>query len=84
MAARRGRNSGGAAENHTLAARLSREISGEVLFDSFSRGRYATDASFYQIMPAGVVVPRTVDEALRTLAICREAGRIITPRGGGT
>ena len=75
MAARRGRNSGAAAENRTLAARLSRDISGEVLFDSFSRGRYATDASFYQIMPAGVVVPRTVDEALRTLAICREAGR---------
>src|SRR5438270_8348829 len=84
MAARRGRNSGAAAENHTLAARLNRDISGEVLFDSFSRGRYATDASFYQIMPAGVVVPRTIDEALRTLTICREAGRIVTPRGGGT
>ena len=49
-----------------------------------NRGRYATDASFYQIMPAGVVVPRTVDEALRTLAIVRDAGRIVTPRGGGT
>jgi hypothetical protein len=32
----------------TLAARLRREISGDVLFDRFSRGRYATDASFYQ------------------------------------
>ena len=68
----------------TLEEQLTRETTGEVLFDRFNRGRYATDASFYQIMPAGVVVPRTVDEALRTLAICREAGRIITPRGGGT
>src|SRR5580693_5685050 len=68
----------------TLKDRLARETSGEVLFDSFSRGRYATDASFYQIMPAGVVVPRTVGEALRALAICRDAGRIVTPRGGGT
>src|SRR5665213_2223384 len=68
----------------TLEDRLAREITGEVLFDSFSRGRYATDASFYQIMPAGVVVPRSVDEALRTLAICRESERIVTPRGGGT
>ena len=68
----------------TLKDRLARETSGEVLFDSFSRGRYATDASFYQIMPAGVVVPRTVEEALRALAICRDAGRIVTPRGGGT
>jgi FAD/FMN-containing dehydrogenase/Fe-S oxidoreductase len=68
----------------TLQDRLAREITGEVLFDSFSRGRYATDASFYQIMPAGVVIPRSMDEALRTLAICRDAGRIVTPRGGGT
>src|SRR5580704_17385809 len=68
----------------TLEDRLSRETSGEVLFDSFSRGRYATDASFYQIVPAGVVVPRSIDEALRALAICRDAGRIVTPRGGGT
>ena len=68
----------------TLQRRLVREITGEVLFDPFSRGRYATDASFYQIMPAGVVVPRTIDEALRALAIVRDDGRIVTPRGGGT
>jgi FAD/FMN-containing dehydrogenase/Fe-S oxidoreductase len=68
----------------TLEARLAREITGDVLFDPFNRGRYATDASFYQIMPAGVVVPRTMDEALRALAIARDEGRIVTPRGGGT
>src|SRR5580704_14539997 len=68
----------------TLEERLARETTGEVLFDAFSRGRYATDASFYQIMPAGVVVPRSIDEALRALSICRDDGRIVTPRGGGT
>src|SRR4030088_537145 len=68
----------------TLEDRLAREITGDVFFDSFTRGRYATDASFYQIMPAGVVVPRSIDEALRALSICRDAGRIVTPRGGGT
>src|SRR5580700_5641741 len=67
-----------------LESRLKREITGDVLFDPFNRGRYATDASFYQIIPAGVVVPRTIDEALRTLAIIRDDGRIVTPRGGGT
>ena len=67
-----------------LKDRLSREITGAVFFDAFNRGRYATDASFYQIMPAGVVVPRSIDEALRALAITRDAGRKITPRGGGT
>ena len=72
------------AADSALAARLSREISGDVFFDPFTRGRYATDASFYQIVPFGVVVPRSIDEALRALAICHDDGRIVTPRGGGT
>ena len=67
-----------------LEQRLRAEITGDVFFDRFNRGRYATDASFYQIIPAGVVVPRTVDEALRALAIARNDSRIVTPRGGGT
>jgi FAD/FMN-containing dehydrogenase/Fe-S oxidoreductase len=71
-------------DSMTLEGRLAREITGGVFFDSFNRGRYATDASFYQVMPLGVVVPRTMDEALRALAIARDAGRIVTPRGGGT
>jgi FAD/FMN-containing dehydrogenase/Fe-S oxidoreductase len=84
MAATGAKNSQNSAENSALAARLARETVGEVFFDRFNRGRYATDASFYQIMPAGVVVPRTVDQALRALAIARDDGRIVTPRGGGT
>ena len=32
-----------------LAAQLRREIAGTVHFDAFSRARYATDASIYQI-----------------------------------
>jgi len=83
MAAQAGKTTN-SAETGALAARLRREITGDVLFDRFSRGRYATDASFYQIMPAGVVVPRTMDEALRALAIARDDGWIVTPRGGGT
>jgi FAD/FMN-containing dehydrogenase/Fe-S oxidoreductase len=67
-----------------LEQKLRAEITGDVFFDRFNRGRYATDASFYQIMPAGVVVPRTMDEALRALAIARDEGRTVTPRGGGT
>src|SRR5712671_5000804 len=67
-----------------LEQRLRSNITGDVFFDASNRGRYATDASFYQIMPLGVVVPRTMDEALRALAICRDDGRKITPRGGGT
>ena len=68
----------------TLERRLRSNTTGDVLFDAFNRGRYATDASFYQILPLGVVVPRTIDEALRALSIARDEGRIVTPRGGGT
>src|SRR3954471_13075285 len=67
-----------------LERRLKAEITGEVLFDRFSRGRYATDASHYQMMPLGVVVPRTVAEAERTLALAREEGVSVLARGGGT
>src|SRR5215475_11191310 len=84
MAAGAAEKSRKSAQNSGLATRLAREITGDVLFDAFSRGRYATDASFYQIVPAGVVVPRSMDEALKALAICRDEGRIVTPRGGGT
>ena len=67
-----------------LERRLKAELSGEVLFDRFSRGRYATDASHYQMMPLGVAVPRNMDEALRALALARDEGVSVLPRGGGT
>jgi FAD/FMN-containing dehydrogenase/Fe-S oxidoreductase len=67
-----------------LERKLKAEITGDVMFDGFSRGRYATDASHYQMMPLGVVVPRSVAEAERTLAIAREEGVSVLPRGGGT
>ncbi len=67
-----------------LERRLTSEIDGEVLFDRFSRGRYATDASHYQMMPLGVVVPKTMEGALRAMALAREEGVPVTPRGGGT
>jgi FAD/FMN-containing dehydrogenase/Fe-S oxidoreductase len=67
-----------------LRARLGREIRGEVMFDAFSRGRYATDASIYQIEPLGVVVPRDREDAAVAIAIAREAGVPVLPRGAGT
>ena len=67
-----------------LEARLRRELSGEVLFDAFSRGRYSTDASIYQIDPLGVVVPRTADETVRAAELAVEAQVPILPRGAGT
>src|SRR5690242_12775684 len=67
-----------------LERRLKAEISGDVGFDPSTRGRYATDASHYQIMPLGVVMPRTLADAERAIAIAREEGVSVLPRGGGT
>jgi FAD/FMN-containing dehydrogenase/Fe-S oxidoreductase len=74
----------GAGAASSLAARLRREVEGDVLFDRASRGRYSTDASIYQIEPVGVVVPRTEDDALRAMRIAIEAGVPVLPRGAGS
>ena len=60
-----------------LAGRLTREIEGEVLFDPFSRGRYSTDASHYQIEPIGGVVPKTADDISRVIEIAADGLRLL-------
>ncbi len=67
-----------------LAARLRRETQAEVLFGRADRGRYSTDASIYQVEPVGVVVPRTIEDVQAAMAIAREHGVPVLPRGGGT
>ncbi len=67
-----------------LAARLKKALKGDVMFDAFTRGRYSTDASVYQIEPVGVVVPQDIPDVETTIEIAAEAGVPILPRGGGT
>src|SRR2546425_10896561 len=73
----------GAADS-SLAARLRKEIEGEVMFDAASRGRYSTDASIYQVEPIGVVVPRSEEAARGAIAIAAGEGVPILPRGAGS
>src|SRR5690606_23013362 len=68
----------------TLARRLRAETRGEVLFDAASRGRYATDASIYQIMPVGVFVPTCEDDIAIALQVAGQLGVPVLPRGAGT
>lgn len=68
----------------SLARKLSRRIEGEVRFDDGSRALYATDGSNYRQVPIGVVLPKSVEDILETVAICREFGAPILSRGGGT
>lgn len=67
-----------------LATRLARETEGEVLWTAADRGRYATDASIYQVEPIGVLVPRSIADVEAAMAIAREEGIPVLPRGGGT
>jgi len=68
----------------TLETRLRGALRGEVMADAFSRGRYATDASIYQITPAAVVAPRDAEDVAAAMALAREEGISVTPRGGGS
>jgi FAD/FMN-containing dehydrogenase/Fe-S oxidoreductase len=67
-----------------LERRLRAEVRGQLMFDAPSRGRYATDASIYQIMPIGVFVPEDEQDISTALQIARELKVPVLPRGGGT
>jgi len=67
-----------------LAAELRTQIRGEARFDDGSRAMYATDASNYRQVPIGVVLPKDVDDVIKTIAACRRFGAPILMRGGGT
>jgi FAD/FMN-containing dehydrogenase/Fe-S oxidoreductase len=67
-----------------LERRLRAETEGEVMFDAASRGRYATDASIYQIMPVGVLVPKSERDVTMAIDIARDLKVPVLPRGGGT
>jgi FAD/FMN-containing dehydrogenase/Fe-S oxidoreductase len=70
------------------SARLERAlrevVRGEVRFDDKSRLLYSTDASLYQILPLGVVVPRDADDVASVMRIAADQRVPVLPRGGGT
>ena len=63
---------------------LKNKTSAEVYNDNFTRGRYATDASIYQMMPYGVLVPKTKNDLIETINYARESKIPLLARGGGT
>jgi FAD/FMN-containing dehydrogenase/Fe-S oxidoreductase len=73
-----------ASDVEEIVGRLRRTVSGDVRFDSFTRGRYAADASAYQIVPTGVVMPRTSDDVAAVLDAARADDLSVIARGAGT
>lgn len=73
-----------ASQAEELADALRRRIHGEVRFDEGSRALYASDLSMYRQVPVGVVVPRTMEDVVKTVALCHERQIPIFGRGCGT
>ncbi|HWE07379.1 MAG TPA: FAD-binding and (Fe-S)-binding domain-containing protein, partial [Rhizomicrobium sp.] len=71
-------------EARELENELRRSLEGEVRFDNGSRALYATDASNYRQVPIGVVVPKTVEDVLAAMELCRRLDAPVLARGGGT
>ena len=67
-----------------LEAELRSNVEGEVRFDAGSKAMYAVDASNYRQVPIGVVVPKTKEDVVQTVAACRKFGAPVLSRGGGT
>lgn len=67
-----------------LAAELRATVAGEIRFDDGTRALYAVDGSNYRQVPIGVVVPKTIEDVVQTVALARKHGAPLLPRGGGT
>ncbi|MEO7314381.1 MAG: FAD-binding and (Fe-S)-binding domain-containing protein [Ginsengibacter sp.] len=67
-----------------LEAELTSILEGEVRFDEGSKALYATDASNYRQVPLGVVLPKSEEDIIHTVSICRKYKAPLLSRGGGT
>src|SRR5947207_11658177 len=68
----------------SLERALRESIEGEVRFSPGDRGLYSATGANYRQLPIGVVIPRTVDDVVATIAAGREYGAPLLSRGGGT
>src|SRR5919197_3288966 len=71
-------------DRRALARDLARAIEGEVRFSDGARALYANDASIYRQVPLGVVIPRSADDVVAAVAVCRDHRAPIVARGCGT
>ena len=67
-----------------IGKEISSKVDGKTLFDEFSRGRYSTDASVYQIKPLGVVLPKDTNDVLKLMEYSQKNSIPLLARGGGS
>ena len=78
------RRDSGKIDAAALENELRRTVNGEVRFDAGSKAMYAVDGSNYRQVPIGVVVPKSREDVIQTVAACRKFGAPVLSRGGGT
>src|SRR3954468_4254160 len=67
-----------------LARDLHGVVDGEVRFGAGTRALYTTGGSNYRQVPIGVVIPKTIDDVVATMEVCRAHDAPVLSRGGGT
>ncbi|TVT92053.1 FAD-binding oxidoreductase, partial [Haloferax volcanii] len=75
---------GGDTDREALVSDLDRLVDGDVRFDEYTRQLYATDASAYEVLPVGVVMPTSTADVAAVVEYCAEREIPVLPRGGGT
>ncbi|WP_290819407.1 FAD-binding and (Fe-S)-binding domain-containing protein, partial [Halovivax sp.] len=73
-----------ATETNLTPTSLGDRIDGDVDFGEPARTLYATDASIYEVKPAGVVAPANREDVRQTVEYARRRGVSVTPRGAGS
>ncbi len=63
---------------------LGRRVDGDLRTDSYSKMLYSTDASIYQVMPHGVLIPKTADDVQAAVELSHGHRIPIVPRTGGS
>ncbi|MCK6624277.1 MAG: FAD-binding protein [Anaerolineae bacterium] len=63
---------------------LQKRISGDLRTDRYSRILYSTDASSYQVMPYGVLIPKTAEDIQAALELAAQYKIPVLPRAAGT
>src|SRR3954454_2819674 len=63
---------------------LARAVEGEVRFKPGDRALYTTGGSNYRQVPIGVVIPRTTEDVVEAVRVCRDYRAPVLAHGGGT
>jgi FAD/FMN-containing dehydrogenase/Fe-S oxidoreductase len=71
-------------DRRRLEHELRGHVTGEVRFSPGDRALYTTGGSNYRFLPIGIVIPKTVEDVVATVAVCRDMEVPILAKGGGT